>query len=187
MPAEGASPPQHFDKLGEPPSMFTLELRNGLKAKLPFDDMRDYDEAKRASSPSRPTRRLWPTPGRVAWDMGSYGWLLPGKDFESINPSLQRQAVLNMLTGSTKSSRIASIRSAATTSPNISFIKGNTDWIIFDPLTAKETARAALEFVNDKPGAVRWWASSTRIRTSTTSAACAGWLTKLTSPATRSR
>jgi alkyl sulfatase BDS1-like metallo-beta-lactamase superfamily hydrolase len=47
MPAEGASPPQHFDKLGEPPSMFTLELRNGLKAKLPFDDMRDYDEAKR--------------------------------------------------------------------------------------------------------------------------------------------
>jgi alkyl sulfatase BDS1-like metallo-beta-lactamase superfamily hydrolase len=35
---------------------------------------------------------------------------------------------------------------------NISFIKGDTGWIIFDPLTAKETARAALEFINEKLG-----------------------------------
>jgi len=32
---------------------------------------------------------------------------------------------------------------------NISFIKGDTGWIIFDPLTAAETARAALEFINE--------------------------------------
>jgi alkyl sulfatase BDS1-like metallo-beta-lactamase superfamily hydrolase len=35
---------------------------------------------------------------------------------------------------------------------NISFIKGKTGWIIFDPLTSEETARAALEFVDDKLG-----------------------------------
>ncbi len=35
---------------------------------------------------------------------------------------------------------------------NISFIKGDTGWIIFDPLTAKETARAALELINEKLG-----------------------------------
>jgi linear primary-alkylsulfatase len=35
---------------------------------------------------------------------------------------------------------------------NISFIKGDTGWIVFDPLTAKETARAALEFINEKLG-----------------------------------
>ena len=35
---------------------------------------------------------------------------------------------------------------------NISFIKTNTGWIVFDPLTAKETAKAALDFINEKLG-----------------------------------
>ena len=35
---------------------------------------------------------------------------------------------------------------------NISFIKGDTGWIIYDPLTAAETSRAALEFINEKLG-----------------------------------
>jgi len=35
---------------------------------------------------------------------------------------------------------------------NISFIKSDNGWIVFDPLTAKETARAALELVNEKLG-----------------------------------
>jgi alkyl sulfatase BDS1-like metallo-beta-lactamase superfamily hydrolase len=35
---------------------------------------------------------------------------------------------------------------------NISFVKSNTGWIVFDPLTAKETARAALELINQKLG-----------------------------------
>ena len=35
---------------------------------------------------------------------------------------------------------------------NISFIKGDTGWIVFDVLTAKETAKAALDFINEKLG-----------------------------------
>ena len=35
---------------------------------------------------------------------------------------------------------------------NITFVKGDTGWIVFDPLTAKETARAALAFINEKLG-----------------------------------
>jgi len=35
---------------------------------------------------------------------------------------------------------------------NISFIKSDTGWIVLDPLTAKETAKAALEFINEKVG-----------------------------------
>jgi alkyl sulfatase BDS1-like metallo-beta-lactamase superfamily hydrolase len=33
---------------------------------------------------------------------------------------------------------------------NISFIRGETGWIVFDPLTAKETAAAALQFINEQ-------------------------------------
>jgi alkyl sulfatase BDS1-like metallo-beta-lactamase superfamily hydrolase len=35
---------------------------------------------------------------------------------------------------------------------NITFIKGKTGWIVFDPLTAKETAAAALKFINEQLG-----------------------------------
>jgi alkyl sulfatase BDS1-like metallo-beta-lactamase superfamily hydrolase len=35
---------------------------------------------------------------------------------------------------------------------NISFIRGNTGWIVFDPLTSQETARAALGFINEELG-----------------------------------
>jgi alkyl sulfatase BDS1-like metallo-beta-lactamase superfamily hydrolase len=35
---------------------------------------------------------------------------------------------------------------------NITFIKGDTGWIVIDPLTATETSRAALEFINEKLG-----------------------------------
>jgi hypothetical protein len=35
---------------------------------------------------------------------------------------------------------------------NISFIRSDNGWIVFDPLTAKETASAALALVNDTLG-----------------------------------
>ena len=90
--------------------------------------------------------------GHVAWDMGSYQWLLQDKDFPSIHPSLQRQAVLNMAYGlyEVVPGKIYQVRGFDLA--NISFIKGDTGWIVFDPLTAKETARAALELINEKLG-----------------------------------
>ncbi|HXX10462.1 MAG TPA: alkyl sulfatase dimerization domain-containing protein [Burkholderiales bacterium] len=153
IPADkGESATRHFDPLGKPPSKFTLELRNGLKAELPFADKRDFDEAKRGFIAEPPYTKIMADAGHVAWDMGSYGWLLTGRDFGSIHPSLQRQAVLNMAYGlyEVVPGRIYQVRGFDLA--NISFIKGDTGWIIFDPLTATETARAALEFINDKLG-----------------------------------
>jgi alkyl sulfatase BDS1-like metallo-beta-lactamase superfamily hydrolase len=95
----GASAIQHFDPLGKLPSTFTIELRNGQKAELPFTDKRDFDEAKLGFIAEPPYARIMADAGHVAWDMASYGWLLTGKDFESIHPSLQRQAILNMAYG----------------------------------------------------------------------------------------
>ncbi len=33
---------------------------------------------------------------------------------------------------------------------NITFVRGDTGWIVFDPLTALETARAGLELINEQ-------------------------------------
>ena len=143
---------EHFDPLGKAPSKFTIELREGLKATLPFEDQRDFEEAKKGFIAEPPYKQIMADAGHVAWDMGSYSWLLEGNDFDSINPSLQRQAVLNMAYGlyEVVPGRIYQVRGYDLA--NISFIKGDTGWIVFDPLTAKETARAALDFINEKLG-----------------------------------
>ena len=143
---------QHFDPNGKPPSTFTLELRKGVTATLPFDDKRDFEEAKKGFIAEPPYKQIKADAGQVAWDMGSYQWLLQDKDFQSIHPSLQRQAVLNMAYGlyEVVPDKIYQVRGFDLA--NISFIKGTTGWIVFDPLTAKETARAALEFINEKLG-----------------------------------
>ncbi len=156
--AQGAavgSPPaqiKHFDPKGNLPSKFTIELRKGISATLPFEDKRDFDEAKKGFIAEPPFLKIMADAGNVAWDMGSYQWLLQAKDFPSIHASLQRQAVLNMAYGlyEVLPGKIYQVRGFDLA--NISFIKGDTGWIVFDPLTAKETARAALEFINEKLG-----------------------------------
>jgi alkyl sulfatase BDS1-like metallo-beta-lactamase superfamily hydrolase len=147
-----ADSPAHFHPKGQPPSTFTLELRNGLKAELPFEDKRDFDEAAKGFIAAPASGKIMADAGHVAWDMDSYQWLLSGREFESIHPSLQRQAVLNMGFGlyEVLPGRIYQVRGFDLA--NISFIKGDTGWIVFDPLTAKETARAALELINEKLG-----------------------------------
>jgi alkyl sulfatase BDS1-like metallo-beta-lactamase superfamily hydrolase len=147
-----ADPSKHFDAKGKPPSDYTVELQNALRQNLPFEDKRDFEEAKKGFIAAPEYKQIMADAGHVAWDIGSYDWLLQGKDFDSIHPSLQRVAILNMAYGlyEVLPGQIYQVRGYDLA--NISFIKSKTGWIIFDPLTAKETARAALKFINEQLG-----------------------------------
>jgi len=148
----GAAEGRHFHPKGKQPSPFTIQLWEQQKGSLPFADQRDLEEAKRGFVAAPAYRQILRDDGGVAWDMGSYDWLLQGKDFQSIHPSLQRQALLNMAYGlyEVVPGKIYQVRGFDLA--NISFIKGSKGWIVFDPLTSKETARAALSFINEKLG-----------------------------------
>jgi alkyl sulfatase BDS1-like metallo-beta-lactamase superfamily hydrolase len=119
---------------------------------MPFDDKLDFEEAKKGFIAAPPYRQIKADAGHVAWDMGKYDFLLQGKNFDSIHPSLQRIATLNMGYGLYEVVPGAIYQVRGFDLANISFIKSNTGWIIFDPLTAKETAKAALDFINEKLG-----------------------------------
>lgn len=148
-----SDPTKHFDPKGKPPSEFTIEFQNGVRKTLPFEDKRDFEEAKKGFIAAPSFKQIMGEAGNVAWDMGSYEFLLTDKQYESIHPSLQRQAVLNMAYGlyEVLPGKIYQVRGFDLA--NISFIKGDTGWIVFDPLTAKETAAAALKFINERLGA----------------------------------
>jgi len=143
---------KHFNPKGKLPSKYTIEHQNKLRKTLPFEDKRDFEEQKRGFIAAPPYKQIMAEAGHVAWDMGIFGFLLQGKNFDSIHPSLQRQAILNMNYGlyEVLPDKIYQVRGYDLA--NITFIKGDTGWIVFDPLTAKETAAAALEFINEQLG-----------------------------------
>jgi len=147
-----SDPTKHFDSKGKLPSEYTIELQNGLRKSLPFEDKRDFDEAKKGFIAAPEYKQIMAEAGHVAWDMGSYEFLLTDKEYDTIHPSLQRQAILNMAYGlyEVLPDKIYQIRGYDLA--NITFIKGKTGWLIFDPLTAKETAAAALKFINEQLG-----------------------------------
>ncbi len=152
-PAAAVQPSGHFHPKGKMPSRFTIDQQKALRASLPFEDQRDFEESKRGFVAAPPYRQITNEAGAVVWNMAAYDFLLAGKDFDSVNPSLQRQAVLNMGFGlyEVVPGRIWQVRGFDLS--NISFIKGDTGWIVFDPLVSKETAAAALAFANEKLGA----------------------------------
>ncbi len=150
--AAGASDDlKHFSPKGKMPSKYTVEARNKALKSMPFEDKQDFEEAKKGFIAAPPYRKIMQDNGGVAWDLDNWNFLLEGKDFNSVHPSLQRQAILNMEYGLYEViPGIYQVRGFDLA--NISFIKGKTGWIVIDPLTVKETARAALELINEKLG-----------------------------------
>ncbi len=142
----------HFHPLGRQPSPATVAAQGAARAALPFSDERDFEEARRGRLAVPEYRQIMASNGGVAWNIGSYDFLLDGRDFDSIHPSLQRQAVLNMEYGlyEVVPGRIYQVRGFDLA--NISFVRSDTGWIVFDPLTMTETAAAALELVTKHLG-----------------------------------
>ena len=142
---------EHFHPKGKPPSEHTLEVLSQARATLPFADKRDFDEEKKGFIAAPESWQIKGNAGNVAWDMERYKFYLEGKDFDSIHPSLQRQGTLNMNFGLYEvMPGVYQVRGFDLA--NITFVKGDTGWIIFDPLTSEETARAALELVDEHLG-----------------------------------
>lgn len=142
----------HYHEQGKSPSEYTKKIQEKHRELLPFADTRDFEENTKGFIAAPEYRQIMNDKGGVAWDMGRYDFLLEGKDFDSIHPSLQRQAILNMAYGlyEVLPEKIYQVRGFDLA--NITFIKSDTGWIIFDPLTAEETARAALKFINEQLG-----------------------------------
>jgi alkyl sulfatase BDS1-like metallo-beta-lactamase superfamily hydrolase len=146
-----AEKPTHFDPKGKPPSQHTIRGQKALRASLPFDDERDFAEAKKGFIAAPKERQIRNQEGEIVWDIGAFDFLLGDEEFDSIHPSLRRQALLNMNYGLYKlSDEIYQVRGFDLA--NLTLVKGETGWIIFDVLTAKETAAAAMALVEEHLG-----------------------------------
>lgn len=142
---------EHFHPKGKLPSESTRVFQAEQRSTLPFEDERDFEEHSRGFIAKPGYTQIPADSGGVAWDIGRYDFLHADQEFDSIHPSLQRQAVLNMSYGLYEvMDGVYQVRGFDLA--NITFIRGDTGWIVFDTLTAAETARAALDLVNEHLG-----------------------------------
>jgi len=138
----------HFHPKGKAPSKFTLEIFDKARQELPFDDRDDFEEWERGYIAGREDLQIMADAGNVAWDMERYQFLNEPEKINSVHPSMLRISQLNMNYGLYEViPGIYQVRGFDLA--QLTFVKGETGWIVFDPLTAVETARAAKELIDE--------------------------------------
>lgn len=136
----------------KPASTTTQEQQALVRESLPFDDTLDFELSEKGLIKRPEQLEILDDNGKVVWELGNYDFLTSNTYHNTINPSLERQARLNMSYGLYQvTDRIYQVRGYDLS--NISFIKGDTGWIIFDPLLTPATSKAAFALVTQELGA----------------------------------
>ena len=135
------------------PSSATVEANQKVAQELELADPQDLEDARRGLIASDENLLIEGPDGTPIWDMNAYNFIA-GEAPGSVNPSLWRQAGLNNIHGLFEVTEgVYQLRGFDLA--NMSIIEGETGWIIVDPLTTRETSKAALSFarqhLGDKP------------------------------------
>ena len=112
----------------------------------------DFDNAQRGFIAQWPGGRVEDERGRMVYDISRYEFIVQGSPSPStVNPSLWRQAQLNVIHGLFEvAPNVWQVRGYDIS--NITFIAGETGWVVIDPLTNENTARISLELANTHLG-----------------------------------
>lgn len=133
------------------PSAQTATYNADAVPELPLADAQDFEDARRGIKASDPDVTVSGPNGERIWRTADYAFV-QGDAPASVNPSLWRQAKLNDVHGLFEVAKgIHQVRGYDIS--NLTIIEGRTGWILVDPLTSEETARAALDLARRHLGA----------------------------------
>lgn len=111
---------------------------------LPFADTQDFEDAWRGFLGTLPEVEIRNQQDRVVWSLRDYAFLAAEQAPPTVNPSLWRQARLNMASGLFEvTERIYQVRGFDIS--NMTLIEGDGGLIVVDPLISTEVARAGLD------------------------------------------
>ncbi|MDZ7679345.1 MAG: alkyl sulfatase dimerization domain-containing protein [Acidimicrobiales bacterium] len=137
----------------QPASEATRLANAAAAASLPLEDTTDHELATRGLVATHPTGRIDRADGRAAWDTSAHDFVRDaGAAPDTVNPSLWRQAKLNSIHGLFEV--VPGVWQARGYDlSNVTFVAGDTGWIVIDPLTTAETAAACLALADEHLGA----------------------------------
>ena len=137
----------------KPATEYTKQANANVLKNLPFNDTQDFKDAQRGFITKPDTLTIKSDDGTVVWDLEQYKKFvqLDKAAPDTVNPSLWRNSQLLMQYGLFEVTKnIYQVRGYDLS--NITFVKGKKGWIIFDPLISPETAKAALDLINQELG-----------------------------------
>src|SRR5437016_5167887 len=107
---------------------------------LPFADTRDFEDARRGFIATLPEVEITNAQGRIVWTLRDYAFLDEAAAPATVNPSLWRQARLNMHHGLYRvTDGIYQVRGFDIS--NMTLIEGERGLVVIDPLISTEVAR----------------------------------------------
>jgi alkyl sulfatase BDS1-like metallo-beta-lactamase superfamily hydrolase len=128
----------------------TRSANAALAERLPLDQTSDFVDATRGLLAQLKQDTITDADGNVVWQV-SRREFINGDSPDTVNPSLWRQEILNSQHGLFEvMDGLYQVRGYDLAV--MSVIRGETGWIIVDPLLSQETAAASLELVNDTLG-----------------------------------
>ena len=115
-------------------------------------DAGDFERATRGFIAPHPTGHIVDANGRTVINVNDYEFLAVGNPApDTVNPSLWRHAQLNHHHGLFEVRKdVYQVRGYDIS--NITFLRGNTGWLVIDPLTTEQTARDSYELVTAQLG-----------------------------------
>jgi alkyl sulfatase BDS1-like metallo-beta-lactamase superfamily hydrolase len=137
----------------KPATQHTIDANARVQKSLPFSDKQDFEDAQRGFITKPETLTIKSADDKPVWDLEEYkAFISLDKAVpDTVNPSLWRNTQLVIQYGLFEVTKnIYQVRGYDLS--NITFIKGKTGWIVFDPLISPETASAALELINKELG-----------------------------------
>ncbi|MFR3146137.1 MAG: alkyl/aryl-sulfatase [Eubacterium callanderi] len=130
---------------------FTQDKNKEVYALLDFSDEQEKSFAEKGLIAAPESLELKDEKGKVVWSQKAYSFVENADAPATVNPSLWRNTQLNHLYGLFEvADGIYQVRGYDMT--NITFIKGDTGWIVFDPLMSTECSAAAMQLVNENLG-----------------------------------
>lgn len=129
----------------------TAQINQSVYDQLDFDDQQELKFAQRGLICAPEFLELKDESGKVIWSQDAYAFLEDASAPDTVNPSLWRNTQLNHIYGLFQvADGIYQVRGYDMS--NITFVKGDTGWIVFDPLMSVECAQAAMELVDSQLG-----------------------------------
>ena len=135
----------------KPPTSVVSQMQKDFADTLPKDDRQDFEDATRGLVDQLENAEFFAANDRVAWSMKPYEFLAEPAAPDSINPSLWRQAQLNMHHGLFEVvPGVYQIRGIDLA--NMTIVEGDSGIIVIDTLSCVEGAQAALALYRKNRG-----------------------------------
>jgi len=129
----------------------TRAANAALARTLPADWDSDFADARKGFIDTIPDAKAFNAAGRAVWDLSPFAFEADPQSPDTVNPSLWRQARLNLIHGLFEvTPGIYQVRGFDIS--NITFIEGEKGFVVIDPLVSAEPAAAALALMRRRRG-----------------------------------